>query len=270
MELSTLREVPHLSASAINEYIECSLCYKFGKIDKLPFEARSDALEFGTVIHAVLETFYQDKMIGDLMSLKDIHANFEDCWREAAEDNDEIEYSNGKDFKFYLMLGKDMLTAWYNKLPDDGYTIIGIEQPFSFTLPDVPLPIIGAIDLLEEDENGTIVITDFKTSGRAYSIHEVDNNFQLTIYDLAIKHTGYRDRETVLKFDTLIKTQKPKFDQYFTTRSAIDHQRAIRKIQSVYDGISKNVFIPNDSSYKCHNCQYKQACDEWFLKKEAA
>ncbi len=271
MDLSTLRQIPHLSASSIGEYVACSLAYKFGKIDKIPFEKRPDALEFGTVIHAVLEAYYQEKMIGELMPLKDILANFEDCWRETAEDNDDIEYSAGKDFNTYLMLGKDMLTVWHNKLPEDEYTIIGIEQPFSFTLPEVPLPIIGAIDLIEEDKDGTIIITDFKTAGRAYSASEVNRNFQLTIYDLAIKHTGFRNRETVLKFDTLIKTQKPKFQQYFSSRTATDHQRAIRKIQAVWDGISKGVFIPNNEDWRCPNCQFKQACDEWFLsKKEAA
>ena len=53
MVLSELRKSPHLSASAIGEYVECSLLYRFGRIDKLPFEFRSDNLEFGTVIHRV-------------------------------------------------------------------------------------------------------------------------------------------------------------------------------------------------------------------------
>ena len=67
-----------------------------------------------------------------------------------------------------MMNGIDLLTAWYHKLPDDDFKVIGIEEAFSFNLPGVSVPIIGAIDLAEEDESGTIIITDFKTSGRAY------------------------------------------------------------------------------------------------------
>ena len=38
MELSELRKKPHLSASGVNEYIECGLLYRFGRIDRLPKE----------------------------------------------------------------------------------------------------------------------------------------------------------------------------------------------------------------------------------------
>ena len=69
MVLSELRKLPHLSASGIGEYVECSLLYRFGRIDKLPFEFRSDNLEFGTVIHRVLGEFYQARMTGDRMPL---------------------------------------------------------------------------------------------------------------------------------------------------------------------------------------------------------
>ena len=31
MELSELRKTPHLSASGVNEYVECSLLYRFGQ-----------------------------------------------------------------------------------------------------------------------------------------------------------------------------------------------------------------------------------------------
>ena len=72
MVLSELRKLPHLSASAIGEYVECSLLYRFGRIDKLPFEFRSDNLEFGTVIHRVLGEFYQARMTGDRMPLNDV------------------------------------------------------------------------------------------------------------------------------------------------------------------------------------------------------
>ena len=113
MVLSELRKSPHLSSSAIGEYVECSLLYRFGRIDKLPFEFRSDNLEFGTVIHRVLGEFYQARLTGDRMPLNDIHKIFEERWRAVAESNDEIRYSNGKNFQLLLVEGIDLLTAWY-------------------------------------------------------------------------------------------------------------------------------------------------------------
>ncbi len=264
MVLSELRQTPHLSASSIGEYVECSLAYKFGRIDRLPMEFKSDALEFGTCIHRVLEEYYQERMIGEKLLLKDIHQLFESTWKAQTEGRDDIRYSAGNDFKSLLMLGTDLLTTWYTKLPDDGFRILAIEEAFSITIPEIPIPIIGAMDLVEEDSAGTIIVTDFKTAGRAYSRDEVDLNQQLTLYQIAAKKNGYANRDILLRFDTLIKTKTPKFEQYWTTRSELDERRLIKKAAQVWDGISKGVFIPNDLSWKCKGCAFKTACNEYL------
>ena len=268
MVLSELRQTPHLSASSINEYVECSLLYRFGRIDKLPMEFKSDALEFGTCIHRVLEEYYSARMIGDRMLLKDVHEFFVFKWLEIAKGRTDIRYADGHDYNSYLMFGRDLLTAWYNKLPDDDFTILAIEEAFSFNLPGIDIPIIGAMDLVEQDNSGTIIITDFKTSGRAYSKDEVDQNQQLTMYQIAAKQNGYGNREILLRFDTLIKTKTPKFEQYWTTRTELDERRLIKKARQVWDGISKEVFVPNDTSWKCKGCAYKQACDAYLEGEE--
>jgi len=266
MDMSELRNEPHLSASSINDYIDCGLLYKFGRIDKLPMEFRSDSLEFGSAIHKVLEEHYRMKMEGNTLSAKELHQIFEKYWRETAEGKEDIRYSEGKDFNTLLLEGKELLTVYHNKMPQDQFRIIGIEEPFSFTIEGCPVPIIGATDLIEEDDSETLVITDWKTSGRAYSNDEVDKNFQLTLYQMAAKANGYSNKEILLKFDCLIKTKTPKFEPYYTTRSKEDEIRAAKKIIEVWKGITKGVFIPNDggSNWKCKGCAYKQACDNWF------
>ena len=56
-----------------------------------------------------------------------------------------------------------------------------------------------------EDSSGTIIITDFKTSARAYPNDEADRNFQITLYQIAAKANGYYNRDILLKYDRLIK-----------------------------------------------------------------
>ena len=268
MVLSELRQQPHLSASSIGDYVECSLLYKFGRIDRLPMAFKADAMVLGTCVHRVLEQYYSANMIGERMLLKYVHEIFETTWTAIAGDRDDIRYNGDHDFKSLLMYGKDLLTAWYNKLPADDFTILAIEEAFSFTLPDIPIPIIGAMDLVEEDNAGTLIITDFKTSGRAYSKDEVDQNQQLTMYQIAAKHNGYADREILLRFDTLVKTKIPRFECYWTTRSQLDERRLMKKVAQVWDGISKGVWVANDTSWKCKGCAYKQACDEYLEGEE--
>jgi putative RecB family exonuclease len=263
MNLHDLRQQPHLSASSIGDYLDCGMLYKFGRVDRLPREYVADALEFGSVIHAVLAEYYQAKMTGDRMLLKDIHDLFKDLWHQTAYGRDDIQYAVGKDFDTLMMNGVDLLSAWYHRLPDDNFKVIGIEEAFSFTLPAVSVPVIGAIDLIEESGD-SVVITDFKTSGRAYSIDEVDSNMQMTVYQLAAKSNGFADREILLRFDCLIKTTKPKFETYYTVRSELDEKRLIKKIQLVWDGIRKGVFIANDTSWKHKNCPYRKVCDQFL------
>jgi putative RecB family exonuclease len=226
-----------------------------------------DAMEFGSVIHMVLAEYYQAKITGDRLLLKDVHESFKDHWHRVAEGRTDIQYADGKDFHTYLMEGVDLLTTWYSKLPDDNFNVIAIEQAFSFELPGLPVPVIGQLDLLEADESGVVILTDWKTSGRAYSIDEVDNNQQLTIYQMAMKKNGFADREILLKFDCLIKTQKPKCESYWTTRSEVDEIRLIKKIQKVWEGINSGIFIPNDTSWRHKTCPYRKTCDEWFLRR---
>jgi putative RecB family exonuclease len=264
LDLTEYRAKPHLSASSVNDYIDCGLLYRFGRVDKIKPEFKPDAMELGSAVHLVLAEFYKQRMVGTKLLLKEIHESFEGFWRELAEDNSDIQYSEGKDFDTLLLEGKELLTAWFNKLPENEFIVIGVEEPFILTLPDLYIPIIGYIDLLEEDESGTIIITDFKTSGRSYSNDETDKNLQLTIYQLAAKGNGYRDREILLKFDCLIKTKTPKFEQFWTSRSEVEERRAIKKIKEVWNGIHKEVFVPNDGHWKCKNCGFKKQCDEYL------
>jgi len=262
VDITELLKKPHLSASAINDYIDCGLLYRFGRVQKLPPEFKADALEFGTVIHRVLADFYQSKMMGDKLLLKEIHELFEKYWRKAAEGRADIKYAEGKDFEILLSEGKELLTVYYDKLPEDQFQVLAIEEPVAFCVDDIP--ILGYVDLLEEDESGTLIVTDWKTSGRAYSMDEVNKNLQVTLYTMGLKRNGYADREILLKFDCLIKTKKPKFEQYYTSRTDQDEKRTETKIRHVWEGITKKVFIPNDTSWKCTGCAYQKACTQYL------
>jgi putative RecB family exonuclease len=264
MDISELRKKPHLSASGISDYIECGLRFKFGRVDGIKPEFTSDALVFGSTIHKVLEMFYRGKMEGVKLSLPEILTGFEEHWKKAAEGNSRIHYKEGKSFASIMEEGKSLIATYYHKLPEDDFTVLGIEEPFSFTIPGVPIPFIGVIDLVEEDESGTVIISDFKTSSKAYTVDEVDSSLQLTLYGMAAKANGYQGRDVLLRFDVLVKTKIPKFEQYYSTRCEKDERRATRLIQKVWEGIQKGVFIPNDTSWKCAFCEFKAQCNEWF------
>jgi putative RecB family exonuclease len=264
LDLTDFKLKPHLSVSAVSDYLDCGLIYKFSRIDKIMPEFQPDALEFGSAVHLTLADFYRQKLLGNNLTLKDVQETFEAFWRERAEDNLHIQYAEGKDFESFLREGKELLAVWFSKVPENSFKVLGIEEPFILTLPDLSVPIIGYIDLLEEDESGNIIVTDWKTSGRAYSNEEINKNLQLTVYGLAVKENGYQEREILLKFDCLIKTKNPKFEQFWTVRDDLEEKKALRRIREVWRGIVKEVFLPAHDLWKCKNCGYKNACEDWF------
>src|SRR5208337_1421430 len=147
MDLGELRRKPHLSASAINDYMDCGLLYKLGRVLKLQPEIRPDALEFGSIIHRVLAEFYKHKLEGEIVPLFDLQILFEHWWKRATENGPEITYKDGKNAEILLQDGKNLLFAYYHKLPRDDFQVLAIEEPFQFTLPNFPIPIIGVLDL---------------------------------------------------------------------------------------------------------------------------
>jgi putative RecB family exonuclease len=270
MSIHELRKSPHLSVSSINDYVECGLLYKFSRVDQIPVEQKSHHLFFGSAIHKALEFWYQAKQNGHTKPVAFLHEVFSQEWLSCCE-NQSILFYDGETVDSCLQKGKDLLTVYHEQIPKDHFKVLATEHEFSFQIPGVDVPMIGVMDLIQQDEAGNLIITDFKTAGRSYSKDEIDKNLQLTVYSLAAKQNGFADQEILLRFDCLIKTKKPKFEQYYTIRTDEDHHRAIKKIQEVWQGIQKKVFVPNDNSWRCNHCSYKNHCDQWFqIGKEKA
>ena len=265
MDIGDLRNKPHLSASSVNAYLECGLNYMFGRIAHIEPEFIADNLVFGKAVHKALEIFHRQRMEGVKLSQEEFLNEFETWWNTYAADRPDIKYKEGNDFKTLLEQGKQLLTVYCEQVPEDKNRVIAVEEGFSFEIDGLSIPIIGYMDLVEEDENGNIVIVDFKTSAKSYNSKQIDENNQLTVYWGAAKKNGYADKEVMLRFDALIKTKEPKFEQYYTSRTEEDFQRLSTQIKTVWQGIQREVFVPNTNSWKCSCCEFKGACDRYLL-----
>jgi len=266
MNLSELRKQPHLSVSGIEDYMECGLQFKFSRIDKLKMKYRADALVFGSAIHNVLAEFNQERLIGKILTVPELQDRFEKHWTTNAKGKKDILYKKGKTFESEMQEGKELIRLFGENSEQTGmqeHTVIAIEEAFQFYLQGLPVPMIGVMDLVEEDDQGGIYITDYKTASAAYSAEKVKTHFQLTVYQIAAKANGYGDREINLGIDCLIKTKEPKFERYVTARAPVDEAKAIKRIQAVWKGIEKRVFIPNTNSWKCKDCGYLDDCNDW-------
>ncbi|BEQ13854.1 RecB family exonuclease [Desulfoferula mesophila] len=265
MEIEALRKEPHLSASSVAGYLECGLAYRFGKVDGLAPEFTPDVLVFGSAIHEVLAEYYRSMSKGVRLSGDHLKKSFEKQWSERAADNGSIRYKEGTDYRSYLEQGKAMLAVFAAQVPVENCKVLAVEEPFCMNIEGLPAPLIGIYDLVIEDSSGVITIVDHKTSAKSYSVDQVDQNFQMTLYQAAAKANGFAGREILLRLDALIKTKVPKFEQYYTTRSQGDEQGALKRVLVAWEGISKGVYLPASvGSWRCSGCVYQDACGQWM------
>lgn len=124
--------ISHLSASSINNYLECGLQYRFSRVDRLAPEFTPDNLIYGATIHKVVAEFHQARKEGGVLSLPEMLARFEQYWREAAADQPNILYSDGKDFQTLRQEGLNLLKAYQAGLPEDQFQVLAIRA----ALPD--------------------------------------------------------------------------------------------------------------------------------------
>ena len=166
-----MSSLTHLSYSSIRQYIDCGLQFRFRKIDQLEPEFVSDSLVFGSCVHKALAKYNQHRIENKSVNSSELGDWFEGYLNGAV--TDKIRYSNGNDYKSYLSQGKKLLETFYNH-PKDDYDVLEIEKQFSIDRDFLPLSVIGYIDLVETDENGNLLITEYKTSNKAYSRVQID------------------------------------------------------------------------------------------------
>ncbi len=158
MNLQELRKHPHLSVSSINQYIECGLAYRFGKVDKAQPESNPEALVFGFTIHTCLAEYYAGVDNGINMPVDELTAAFEQRWQSVAQKSGQVSFKEGSSAESLLAQGKALLAVFHREVPKENCRVLGIERPFAFRLEGLPVPIIGVFDLVIEDEAGVVTI----------------------------------------------------------------------------------------------------------------
>ncbi len=230
---------PYLSYSQLALYLECPLKYKFRYIDESEGEDGkvASALLFGQAVHVALAHFYREAMEGQPFSLKEFLDVFATAWGNACEEK-EIIYSEGEDFDSLLEQGKEMLRVFARMAHP--MKVIAVEVPFEFKLEhpqtgeEFQVPIKGIIDLIEEDESGTLWIVDHKTASRSYTEQQVEGDLQMLIYAAAVKQLDVVEgRNALLRFDVLLKTKRPQFLQYRMQRDDRDRMKLFQIVEGI-------------------------------------
>lgn len=242
-ELKEKRLPGKVSFSQFNSYKMCPQLYRFRYLLKLP-NPMSHAANFGSSLHNTLNIFYQSVKNGKIMSLEDLHDLYLRCWIPTGYTS--IAHHNARKKK-----GWEILDDYYQQ-NQPFITPAFLERGFTVKVNNVD--IIGRIDRIDQLEDGTYEIIDYKT-GTFKKNAKLDKDLQLSIYALAARDIfGLNVSKLSLYFlgDNL---------KVSTERTDEQLDQCIQKVEELINDIHQADFAPTPG-FPCSYCEYSLICDD--------
>lgn len=236
------------------------MCYKLQYIDKLKAPPKW-YFSFGTSMHACVEQFFRVKT-PPCPSFQELLKIYEREWLSAG-------YESAEEEARYKAYGKDILKKfWESHAP--GFRIpIALESRFYLDIEGVKL--MGYIDRVDKLESGGLSIVDYKTNQELFTNDYVDNNLQLTIYQMAAEQTWRLPVEKLTLYH--LRTNTPCTTLPRDKAQTDDVKRLVLdvagKIQRTEFPAVENNFCPCDFPQYCPNYKHKYIITEPVKEKQA-
>ena len=246
-------EGDHISITQVKTYLRCPLEYKFKYIDGL-YMPQSGAVTLGKSMHRAIEQNYRQKIeTKHDLPLRNMIEIFNEAYDYLLP---ETEFDSGENAEMLRREGMRLLSIYHAVISPNIQPEM-VEQQFSIRLRGLDVPLVGIVDLV--DENGIII--DHKTAKRSYNSQTVERDLQLSVYAMAYRALTKR-RENGVRLDVMVRGRKPKIQRLAGKRSDNQLRRHANVIRKVREAIEKEIFYPNESYY-CNICKYTKFCERW-------
>jgi hypothetical protein len=241
-----------LSATRINTFLSCKQKYWFSYIEHLP-KVANPAFKLGTACHEALE------FAGIIWKEKGKFSKIDT--KKIMEKYDAISIREGITEMTIHKEGKDLVRKRLNNFIA-GKKIIDLEFKFGFgretkaVTTDDGIPLIGAIDKIEEIDQDTLLIVDYKTSKTAPTTDQIKEDLQLSIYDLVAHKIWSQYKRIILSLDFL------KSDILYTYRTEEERKEFSDYLTQVYNQMVnlKEENVKANLNIFCPWCDFKEYC----------
>ena len=257
----------HISYSQLKTYLTCPQKYQFQYVRGIPWEFVPEYFPFGRAIHEAAKLFYRTlKETGQRISLDDLTQHFKESWDRETQGNN-IRYKENQSRDTLRDKGAQLVKVFYQNVAPQ--RIIGVEVPFSVDLvleetgEVLPCKLSGIFDLIESDEEGSLIIVELKTGTKRFSDDQIDLDLQGTLYSYALKQIGFRTNgdDTLVRYDQLLKQKTPDMETYYAVRGNVDFTWAYHLVRKVLRAIDHEVFHPIPG-WQCKDCPYGKTCQQ--------
>lgn len=259
----------HHSYSAVHTLTSiCQLKYRFSYIDRLPHECVSDNLVFGTAMDEALRVIDEDLIKGRMPAIGAALDTLRGSLERAFANRDlPVISTKGETLESLYRKGSKLIEHYVSCLDQD--EVVPVDLPRSFKVPLIddrgealPRPLVGKVDRWVRMKDGTIGLDDWKTAAARWSKDKLEKDDQATAYLLGGEHVLGRE-PGFFRYVLLLKTKEPAVEPYHVERSSSDRKRFLRKVVEVDKAIKSGAFLPNDESFTCPTCQFRNACRKW-------
>ena len=246
-----------LSPSKVSSFKDCALAFRFSAIDRLPEPASPWATK-GTLVHRALELLFWEEPQGN-RSLDVALTKLDRARAEMQSDPEFVELGLTAEEEAAFAADAEVLVRGYFALEDpDQVRVVGTELRLEVQLGSLMLR--GIIDRLELDDDGELVVTDYKTGRAPWAAQEQSRLGGVHFYAFLCEQVLGRRPARI----QLLHLREP------VAISTVPSEQSIRAMQTKTRAIWSAVelaceredFRPKTSRL-CDYCAYKAYCPAW-------
>ncbi|MFQ6674046.1 MAG: ATP-dependent helicase, partial [Fidelibacterota bacterium] len=237
-----------LSASRVEEYDTCPYKYRLSKVDRVPERKSRAEMEFGIIIHNVLDEFHgsEDQSVESLLLLLEKH------WRREA-----FEYLIRE--QEFRRQGERILKDYFDYIQAHPPLVAAREATFDFKIKKLNVRITGKIDRIDRDGD-SLTVTDYKTGKNR---QKAKQSLQLALYSEALRRNAVQGIEGTPGSARLHFLRNPSNPLESCTFSPADLEKHLHRVNRVAEGIRRRKFDPKPG-WHCDNCDYRDfLCPAW-------
>lgn len=170
---------PNLSPSKISTYLACPVKYRWTYVDSRGrwYVRAKSHYSFGLTLHKVLERFHDSSDAG-VKTVEEVAAAYEEGWIDAGfQSSEEMAESFGE--------GLEILERHVQRTQAQVKAqTLAVERTLKYDMGEFVL--MGRVDRLDEHEDGTLEIVDYKTGREGVTSEDVETDLAMSIYQLLV------------------------------------------------------------------------------------
>lgn len=248
---------PTTSASQLTAHSMCPRKYACSYIWGLEPEFRSTALITGSVVHAGIEWWFNEKLEGRIPTLDDLDRIIEADVLAATLDDETIRWKGGSAAELEVD-AKRYVRAYVAACSD--LPVKSMEAPFEVPLVDPDTGVVvgrdirGFFDLVLADDR----VVEIKTAAKGWREDDLARHLQVGAY--AYVWSTLHGGPSQIEVHVIVKLKgTPRVERYTIERGEADTRWWLQAAAAIESAIASGNFPPSPSML-CNECEYQSAC----------